>query len=121
MAEPRAYTVSHWRVTRGQEGAFREAWADLGRAFACLGRPSISGTLLQHRTDPTLFISFGPWNSPEDIDAMRRDASAQDAFLRVVALCDHAEQSAYSTVELINVEVVRPRQASATASIVSAV
>ena len=95
---PRAFTLSSWRVTSGQEVAFREAWTDLDRAFAALRRRPLSGTLLQHRTDPTLFISLGAWTSPDDIEAMRRDPSAQDAFLRVIELCDDAEMSSFLEV-----------------------
>jgi heme-degrading monooxygenase HmoA len=95
---PRAYTMSSWRVTSGQEVAFREAWTDLDRAFSALRRRPLSGTLLQHRTDPTLFISLGSWTSPEDIEAMRRDPSAQDAFLRVIELCDDAEMNSFIEV-----------------------
>ena len=99
---PRAYTMSSWRVTSGQEVAFREAWTDLDKAFAGLGRRPLSGTLLQHRTDPTLFISLGSWTSAEDIEAMRRDEAAQDAFLRVIELCDDAEM--HSFVEVAHYE-----------------
>lgn len=95
---PRAYTMSSWRVTTGQEVAFREAWSDLDRAFFALRRRPISGTLLQHRTDPTLFISFGCWTSPDDIEAMRRDESAQDAFLRLIELCDDTEMNSFMEV-----------------------
>jgi hypothetical protein len=95
---PRAFTMSSWRVSTGQEVAFREAWTDLDRAFATLRRRPLSGTLLQHRTDPTLFISLGSWTSAEDIEAMRRDATAQDAFLRVIELCDDAEMNSFIEV-----------------------
>jgi hypothetical protein len=95
---PRAYTMSSWRVTSGQEVAFREAWSDLDRAFFSLRRRPLSGTLLQHRTDPTLFVSVGAWTSPDDIEAMRRDPSAQDAFLRLIELCDDAEMNSFVEV-----------------------
>jgi hypothetical protein len=90
--------MSSWRVTSGQEVAFREAWTDLDKAFAALRRRPLSGTLLQHRTDPTLFISLGSWTSAEDIEAMRRDEAAQDAFLRVIELCDDAEMNSFVEV-----------------------
>jgi hypothetical protein len=102
---PRAYTMSSWRVTSGHEVAFREAWTDLDRAFFALRRRPISGTLLQHRTDPTLFISLGCWTSQDDIEAMRRDESAQDAFLRLIELCDDAEMNSF--VEVIHHEPER--------------
>jgi heme-degrading monooxygenase HmoA len=90
--------MSSWRVTSGQEVAFREAWTDLDKAFAALRRRPISGTLLQHRTDPTLFFSLGSWTSADDIEAMRRDEAAQDAFLRVIELCDDAEMHSFLEV-----------------------
>jgi hypothetical protein len=95
---PRAYTMSSWRVTSGHEVAFREAWNDLDRAFFALGRRPLSGTLLQHRTDPTLFVSLGAWTGPDDIEAMRRDPTAQDAFLRLIELCDEAEMNSFIEV-----------------------
>lgn len=95
---PRAYTMSSWRVTTGREVAFREAWSDLDRAFFALRRRPLSGTLLQHRTDPTLFISLGAWTGPDDIEAMRRDPSAQDAFLRLIELCDESEMNSFIEV-----------------------
>jgi heme-degrading monooxygenase HmoA len=113
--EPRAYTVARWRVTPGQEAAFRAAWKDLAHAFAGLNRPPFSGTLLQHHSDPTLFVSFGPWNSLEDIEVMRRDETAQDAFLRVVALCDEAEPGTFRAVERVTLRADVPADvASAT-------
>jgi hypothetical protein len=95
---PRAYTMSSWRVTSGQEVAFREAWSDLDRAFFALRRRPLSGTLIQHRTDPTLFISLGAWTDPDDIEAMRRDPSAQDAYLRLIELCDESEMNSFIEV-----------------------
>jgi hypothetical protein len=95
---PRAYTMSSWRVTSGREVAFREAWSDLDRAFFALRRRPLSGTLIQHRTDPSLFVSLGAWTGPDDIEAMRRDPSAQDAFLRLIELCDDAEMNSFIEV-----------------------
>jgi hypothetical protein len=106
---PRAYTMSSWRVTAGQEIAFREAWTDLNRTFATLRRKPLSGTLLQHRTDPTLFIALGSWTTAEDIEAMRRDASVQDAFLRVIELCDDAEMNSF--LEVAHCETPRGEEA----------
>jgi hypothetical protein len=105
---PRAFIMSSWRVTSGQEVAFREAWTDLDRAFAALRRRPLSGTLLQHRTDPTLFISLGAWTSPDDIEAMRRDPSAQDAFLRAIELCDDAEMNSF--IEVAHSEAPREQE-----------
>jgi heme-degrading monooxygenase HmoA len=106
---PRAYSMSSWRVTSGQEVAFREAWSNLDRAFFALRRRPLSGTLLQHRTDPTLFVSLGAWTSPDDIEAMRRDPSAQDAFLRLIELCEDAEMNSF--IEVAHHEPQREEEA----------
>jgi quinol monooxygenase YgiN len=103
--EQAAYTLALWRVTPGQEQAFRAAWVELEHAMLSLQRPPLFGVLLQDRSDPTLFYSFGPWNSIDDVDAMRRDPCAQDAFLRVTALCEEAQPGTYRLVEF-----VEPRQ-----------
>jgi hypothetical protein len=108
---PRAYTMSSWRVTSGREVAFREAWSDLDRAFFALRRRPLSGTLLQHRTDATLFVSMDAWTTREDVEAMRRDPSAQDAYLRLIELCDDAEMNSFIEVahhEPHREEEVRP-------------
>ena len=46
-----------------------------------------------------------------DVEAMRRSPEAQDAFLRVTALCDEAQPGTYHLVEFVE----RPRQQGQTA------
>jgi hypothetical protein len=100
-----AYMVALWRVTVGQEEAFRAAWLELAAVFVGAQNPAQFGVLLQHETDRSLFYSFGPWNSMADVEAMRRSPEAQDAFLRVTSLCDEAQPGAYHLVEFVD----RPR------------
>jgi hypothetical protein len=102
MEHEQAYLVAWWRVTAGQEEAFRLAWLELADVFVGSTNPALFGVLLQHETDRTLFYSFGPWNSMADVEAMRRSSEAQDAFLRVTSLCDEAQPGAYHVVELID-------------------
>jgi hypothetical protein len=104
VGHPTAYTIARWRVTRGQEAAFRAAWHELADVFSRLGRPPLNGTLLQHETESTLFVSFGPWSCPEDIHAMKRDPAAQDAFLRVTALCEETDWGAFGVVERVDLQ-----------------
>jgi hypothetical protein len=106
----KAYMVSLWRVTAGREDAFRTAWLELAQVFVNHRHPALFGVLLQHQTDRTLFYSFGPWNSMADVEALRRSPEAQDAFLRVAALCDEAQPGAYQMVEFVD----RPRIAEPT-------
>jgi hypothetical protein len=97
----KAYMVSLWRVSAGQEEAFRTAWLELAQVFVHHRHPALFGVLLQHQTDRSLFYSFGPWTSTEDVEALRRSPEAQDAFLRVAALCDEAQPGVYQVVEFV--------------------
>lgn len=108
---PTAYTIARWRVAPGQEEAFRTAWVELVEALTRLARPPLCGTLLQHRTDPTLFYSFGPWDDAEDIDQMCHDPAGQDAFLKVAALCVDAEPGVFRLVEKIECRPDRAERA----------
>jgi heme-degrading monooxygenase HmoA len=99
------YTLAFWRVKPGRERDFIEAWAGLGAAFATLPSPPVfKGTLVQNVSDPSLFYSFGPWKSLEDIQTMRATPAAQAAIQRVVALCDEANPGAYRVVKEIELE-----------------
>jgi hypothetical protein len=84
------YTHAEWRVTPGRADEFIEAWRALGEVFASLERPPVWGTLLQSTTDTSVFYSFGPWASAEDMAAMRADETALAALKRVSDLCESA-------------------------------
>lgn len=93
------YTLAQWKVTSGRDADFVEAWKDLGTVFRALPRPPTGeGVLLQSMTEPTLYYSFGPWGSAEDIAAMREDADAKTAIKRVVACCDQASPGGFRVV-----------------------
>ena len=90
LMETEVYTHAEWRVKPGEEAAFVEAWAALGRAFAALERPPLWGTLLRSAAEPAVYYSFGPWRSAEDVAAMRADAGAAAALERVRGHCTAA-------------------------------
>ena len=93
------YTLGVWRVKQGQEATFIQAWKDLSIIFRRLPNPpSQKGTLIQSLTDPTLFYSFGAWDSFDDIQAMRSDASAQEGLRKLRELCTEATPGGYRLV-----------------------
>ena len=92
------YTLGAWRVKPGMEAEFVAAWKAVGEAFRALPHPPGRGTLLRSETDPTLFYSFGPWRSAEDIAAMRGDRGAQAAIGRLVDLCTEAAPGTFRKV-----------------------
>lgn len=97
------YTHAMWRVEDGNQERFILAWSALSEAFSSLARPPLWGSLLQSVTDPTLFYSFGPWQSLEDVGAMRVDPVASAAIERVRSLCVEATPGAYRLVRHVGV------------------
>ena len=89
------YTHGVWRVKPGRELEFIAAWLDLGEAFLSLPAPPGRGTLLQSLSDSTLFYSFGPWRSIEDVEAMRRIPEVQILIGRLRELCTEASPGTY--------------------------
>jgi hypothetical protein len=90
-----AWTLATWRVIEGREAAFVEAWTAFGRVLSGLSEPPIWGLLLQNQHDPRVFSSFGPWRNFHEIDIMRKDASVQEAFQRLVDCCHEAEAGTF--------------------------
>ncbi|HEX8230264.1 MAG TPA: antibiotic biosynthesis monooxygenase family protein [Chloroflexia bacterium] len=92
------YTHAMWKVRPGDEALFVEAWRGLADALLSIPVPATRGTLIQSLDDPSLFYSFGPWESLEDIHAMRSNPDAQASIRRVVELCEHATPAGYRVV-----------------------
>lgn len=93
------YTLSTWRVRPGKEAEFVAAWKELGRVFSQLPhRPTDRGTLVQSLEDPTLFHSFGPWHSVEDVEAMRASPRAQQGLHRLSELCEDSSSGTFRVV-----------------------
>ncbi len=99
----RAYTLAMYRVKAGREDAFVSAWNGLAGTFSSLPNPPLWGTLIRHRTNRTLFYSFGPWQSAEDVAAMRRNAAAGEAFGRLRELCAELTPGDYELVRHVEV------------------
>jgi quinol monooxygenase YgiN len=96
MAE--VYSHGTWQVKAGQEEAFIAAWKEMWDVFLALPSPAVRGTLVQSLRKPTLFYSFGPWRSAEDIEAMLQDARAQEALQKVRSLCTEVTTGTFQEV-----------------------
>jgi len=68
-----------WVTKDGAAAAFVAAWNQLA-ADTASDFPGATAVLLRDRDDPNRFVSVGPWESAEQIDAWR----ASDAFQRGV-------------------------------------
>ncbi len=96
--ESDAYTLAMWRVRPGREEEFIRAWQeDLAEYFLSL--PGVmGGTLLRSLEDRSLFYSFGPWRSLEDIRAMRADPRTPIVMGKLQELCVEATPGVYQRV-----------------------
>src|SRR5205085_9084436 len=73
LMQDKFYTHAPRRVKPGNQQAFIAAWRAMGDAFLALAGAKSHGTLIQSLNNPTVFYSFGPWESLEQIQAMRAD------------------------------------------------
>ena len=71
------YTSISWKVRPGNEDAFVNAWKNLA-ARTIADFPGATATLLRDRDDPTLFISYGPWESIDQIEQWRVSETFQN-------------------------------------------
>lgn len=94
------YTHGRWVVKEGQQERFQAAWEE----FAEWTNAEISGAvagevrLLQDLDDPTLFYSFGPWDSIEAIQAWRANPGFQARIGRIRELLVSFEAHTLSSV-----------------------
>jgi hypothetical protein len=93
------YTLGVWNVKPDRHGEFIAAWQALGKIFRGLTHPpSGKGTLVQSVQNPNLFYSFGPWESVDDIQAMREDREAQNGMRALRELCFEATPGTFHIV-----------------------
>ena len=88
------YTVGIWTVKADLEEEFVAAWRALGEATIA-EFPAAHGRLLHDVDHPGRFVSFGPWESHETIDAWRASASFQEGVARMRELLDAFEPGTY--------------------------
>jgi heme-degrading monooxygenase HmoA len=64
------YTLGIWTVKNGREADFVDAWRNVADRTKS-DFPEETATLLRDRDQPNRFISFGPWESLEQIEHWR--------------------------------------------------
>jgi heme-degrading monooxygenase HmoA len=93
-----AYTLAMWRVRAGEEEEFVRRWReDLAPYFMQIS-PGARGTLVRSVEDPSLFYSFGPWDSVEAIRSMRADPRTPEVMRRLFELCTEAKPGVFELV-----------------------
>ncbi|MGA7097851.1 MAG: hypothetical protein WB245_09820 [Acidimicrobiia bacterium] len=92
------YTLGVWRIKEGKETEFVEAWKALSSFFRGLPRPPGTGTLVQSTDEPSLFYSFGPWQTLADVEAMRSHPNTRDELARLTDLCEEAHPGTFRVI-----------------------
>ena len=82
------FTHTTWRVKAGREEEFVAAWEEWIR-WSQSAMPLSGATLLQDCDDPTRFVSFGRWESLQQVSGWRSDPEYQ---ARVARMQDLVEQ-----------------------------
>ena len=84
------YTLGIWTVKPGREQEFIDAWHAMAAATAA-DFPSASAVLLRDRDTPSTFISSGPWQSLDQIEAWRGSDTFRDGVAGIRAVIDGFE------------------------------
>ncbi len=86
MGQP--YTSGTWMAKPGKEDEFVAAWRAMAEWTAENVAGARRGTLLRDVSDPRRFLSFGPWESHEAIDAWRALPEFQDGVAKMRELLE---------------------------------
>jgi heme-degrading monooxygenase HmoA len=91
------YTAGMWTVKPGKEGQFIQAWQELATGSA-QEFPGASAVLLRDRDRPNVFLSCGPWESLEQVQAWRASAVFQQSLAKIRPLLDAFEPHTMDSV-----------------------
>jgi heme-degrading monooxygenase HmoA len=95
------YTVGVWQVKSGREEAFVAAWDALGQWTLERGFDT-HGTLVRDRSDPSRFVSFGPWRSAEEAERWRADPGFAERLARIEETLESYEPGTYDVIMRIS-------------------
>jgi heme-degrading monooxygenase HmoA len=85
------YTSGSWRVKPGREDDFVAAWQEIAAWTAAEMPGAMWATLLRDQDDPSHFVSFGPWESEDAIDAWRASDGFRERVARIRELLESFE------------------------------
>ncbi|HMA05739.1 MAG TPA: antibiotic biosynthesis monooxygenase family protein [Methanomicrobiales archaeon] len=97
-SQDQIFAAGIWDVRPGNEQAFIEAWKEFSAWTALHQGGSGYGNLLQDLDNPSRFISYGPWDNLESVQAWRRQPEFRKAIARFMELCDHITPGTFRIV-----------------------
>lgn len=92
------YATEIWSVKQGKEEEFIKIWTDLANWTKANEMCSISVVLLQDLEQKNLFMSFGPWRTPECVKAWRQQPEFKAALAKLKEVCDEIKPSTMKSV-----------------------
>lgn len=92
------YTVGIWTARPGKEAEFMAAWEEFARWTAVSQPGAAQAYMLRDLAHPQRFLSFGPWESAERIDAWRATPEFKAFAAHARELCDDFQPGTYKLV-----------------------
>ncbi len=87
VREQQVWTLGIWTTKEGQEQAFRDAWVAFAEWTAQQQPGAGEAWLLQDVQQPGRFISFGPWQNADAVQAWRSRPEFGAFVARARELC----------------------------------
>lgn len=82
------YTLGEWTTKAGRQDEFAAAWHEFADWTAANVPGATWAKLLQDRDAPERFISFGPWQSEEDVTEWRQRPGFQERVAKIHQLVE---------------------------------
>jgi heme-degrading monooxygenase HmoA len=91
------YTSGTWIVESANEEEFVVAWTELALWTREEIAPGARAILLRDRDDPSRFVSFGPWESDQEMADWRANDGFSSRIGRIQRLLERFEAHTFDT------------------------
>ncbi|WP_167848738.1 antibiotic biosynthesis monooxygenase family protein [Methanolobus halotolerans] len=91
MDEEAIYSVGVWSVKTGKEETFLRTWMDFANWTMQSQKGACNVIMLQDLEQKNRFISLGPWDNLESLQAWRETLEFKTAFVKFKDLCNEIE------------------------------
>ena len=95
------FTLATWLVKETKEAEFIAAWTKFAEWTSQRDLGAGTGHLLQDRSNPRAFLSFGPWESLEAISRWREAPEFKAFFASANELCDDIQPRTFALTAIV--------------------
>jgi len=92
------FAFGYFTVKPGSEEPFLEKWQHFAQWTLNHAKGARWMYMVRDLEDPQLFVSFGPWESPESVTEWRQSSRFRSTFAELDSLCDSIEHCTMSEV-----------------------